>query len=629
MGQRISEFDTWQAGYSNAIVQIFIAGTTALAPVFTDVACTVAAANPQTLINLALNGFNYGKFAQSIYTTSNYYLFINSTDQTGVMYVPITSLTGQDISAAVAIATGALQSRSMADYMGEVFNARNFGVLGAVGTVGASAVTNTTTIQAAINACAAVGGGRVIIPEGAYAFNQLNVPTGVLLAGKSRLATVIQSTVAGNVITLQGARAGLADITLDGVNLQANSVGVYSVAISETRFLDCLIKRFNVGMLFRGGRRANWENLYIDNCAIGAQLQGDKDANNTGTGDQFRNNRWCGGRVSTCTTTGVQLNFVDLACWHNAIENVGFENNTGVGLQLNGSRHFIGKEIWWSGNAGNLLVQDGVNLTYVPINVGINVLFQGGSMGSGTVALQNTLQEICFDRVEFAGAAITLTQPLNPILIKDCIEDSAVTITGDGTKWCRLKSCYGQLPASFGTTTDATVTKAWGVNLTPGQRCNLRAIVIGNGRNTIDYYVQHIAIAAHLPGYTLAYQAQTAAFTTGDILTGATSGAKARMTANANAGATGTFTLRSITGTFANGEIITGATGGSASVNGLIVVTVAALLGAPIILQTVQTSDGTFAATFAVNQQEVQVTVKGAAAKSVEWTIAVECELSP
>lgn len=625
MTQRIAEFDTWQAGYDNAEVAIYIAGTTTLAAIYTDPAGTAPAANPQFLVNVSANGINYGKFAQSLYTNVNYYLVINSTDETGVQAIPVTSFTGQDISAAVAIATGALQARTIGDHFADVFNVRDFGVLGVVGSVGASAATNTATVQAAINACAAVGGGRVIVPEGVYAVNQLAIPANVWLCGKSLMATVLQSAVASNVYTLQGDRAGFEDITLDGVNLLALSVGIYAVAINETHFKNVLVKRFNYGMIFRGGRRANWRDFYIDNCTIGAQFQGDRDATNSNTGDMFRNNRWCGGKVSTCVTTGLQFNFIDLAIWHNALENVGFENNIGTALQMNGARHFIGKELWWINNGVNILIEDGVNAAYNPINQGINLMFQGGSMSGGQLNVQNTLQDILFDRVEFSAVTINLTQPLNPILVKDCIEDSAVVITGDGTKWCRLRSAYGQLPASFGITTDATVTKAWGVYLQSGEVAHLRAVVVGNSRNGIDTFAAHMAQDFKLAGATLNYNLQTAAFTVGDILTGAISGAKARMTANSGVA----FTLRNVTGVFQNGEIITGAAGGSATVNGVIALAAAALLGGTTQIDPIQTSDGTWAAAFAVNQQEAQVTVKGAVAKVVEWTVAVECERTP
>lgn len=63
---------------------------------------------------------------------------------------------------------------------------------------------------------------------------------------------------------------------------------------------------------------------------------------------------------------------------------------------------------------------------------------------------------------------------------------------------------------------------------------------------------------------TLDYNTQTGNFHVGVLLTGATSGATALITADVDAGATGTLTLINLTGTFRNGETITDTTTGSA-----------------------------------------------------------------
>ncbi len=72
----------------------------------------------------------------------------------------------------------------------------------------------------------------------------------------------------------------------------------------------------------------------------------------------------------------------------------------------------------------------------------------------------------------------------------------------------------------------------------------------------------------------LAYDAQSANFTVGAILTGGTSGATALITADTDAGSTGTLELRSISGTFQNDETITDDNGspGSATSNGTVTV---------------------------------------------------------
>jgi len=68
---------------------------------------------------------------------------------------------------------------------------------------------------------------------------------------------------------------------------------------------------------------------------------------------------------------------------------------------------------------------------------------------------------------------------------------------------------------------------------------------------------------------TLDYDGQTANFTVGATLTGATSGATATILEDADGGATGTLTLKDVTGTFANNEVLAdnGGTPGAAVAN--------------------------------------------------------------
>jgi hypothetical protein len=83
---------------------------------------------------------------------------------------------------------------------------------------------------------------------------------------------------------------------------------------------------------------------------------------------------------------------------------------------------------------------------------------------------------------------------------------------------------------------------------------------------------------------TLAFDAQTANFTLGKIITGATSGATAIILEQTDAGATGVLTLGSISGTFVDNEIITDNNGtpGSATVNGTVGWTTTDVTNAPI-----------------------------------------------
>jgi hypothetical protein len=67
---------------------------------------------------------------------------------------------------------------------------------------------------------------------------------------------------------------------------------------------------------------------------------------------------------------------------------------------------------------------------------------------------------------------------------------------------------------------------------------------------------------------SLDFDAQTANFTNGLVITGGTSGATATIISQTDVGATGTLVLDNITGTFVDNEIITDSSTGSATVNG-------------------------------------------------------------
>lgn len=67
----------------------------------------------------------------------------------------------------------------------------------------------------------------------------------------------------------------------------------------------------------------------------------------------------------------------------------------------------------------------------------------------------------------------------------------------------------------------------------------------------------------------LAYDAQSGNFTVGLVVTGGTSGATGRITADVDAGATGTLALVAVTGTFADNEALTDSSTGAATVNGV------------------------------------------------------------
>ena len=623
MANRIEFFDLWKANYGGASVAIYKAGTTALASIFTDEALSVAAANPQTLLSLTKNGITFGKFANPLYTSVSYKMVVNSTDETGVIRPPLTSLAAQDASDATVRVTGGSQDRALDNMLAVPIDIEDHGVFLPVTNPSYSSSTNNATLTAAIGVAAAQGGGEVILPAGTFYVTTFSIPTGVLVRGQGRTSTVLQSNQASKIVTLSGDRAGFADLTLDGVSKVAGSTGVFGKAKNELRVNDALVKNFATGMQFQGGKRFDFEDLYIDGCTNGAKFHGDLDSSGDATGDVFKFNRWAGGRVTNCTGIGVEFAYVDKRCWHNALADIGFESNTGTALKVNGARYTDLYGCWWTGNVIDLHVLDGTDTTKNYENTVIGLHINGGEI-SAKMTFIGVCQDIVFNGVEFSAGTYTLTSPTNAILTMDCIEATAVTLAGTGqTKWVRARSGLGDHPGSAGVTTDATATVAWSYTLAPGERVNVEAVVLANGRNVIDYAMYHIARSAHRTGSTLAYDNQTANFTVGDTITGATSAVTARITADADAGATGTLTLRDISGEFQNNEIISGAIGGSAQVNGTLAHQNAALLGATTSVETAVESNAAFACDFSVSAYDVRIDVTGAA-MTMEWTVSAK-----
>lgn len=615
---RIREFDIWQPKYGNAVVRVYVAGTTTLANLFTDEACTQAADNPQTLASQTVDGVIYGKFSQPLYTQQAYTLDINSADQTGVQRPPLTSIAGENASTCPVTATGGSVPRTLADRAADFIFANDYGALDG------SAAGNTSTITAAVGAAAAGGGGIVRLPPGNIVINTMTLPSGVVLMGEGRGITVLQSQAAADVVTFGGDRCGLAALTLDGINLVPGSTGIKAIGVDETVFTDAEVKRFETGLHFKGGRRAQWRDLYVTNCVNGAKLNGDINGGSA-NGDEFRHNTWDGGRVIQCTTVGIELSYEDRYCRHNTLRDIGFEDNTGTAVKINGARFTELEGCWWTGNTKNLDVLDDSDATKSTENTVTGLFLRGGLISGGTCTFTKTCQDVVLQAMHLHSATMTMTVPvLNAILLEDCTE-SAVTISGDGTKLARFHRI--DEGATSGLTTDGTAAKGWAFELEPGQVGHFEAVVIGrqrNGTNTAEYFS---AVSAKRPGSQLAYDTQTANFTVGDIITGATSGATARLIADSDSGATGTLTLQDITGTFIDDETITGTSGGSAKVNGALVAQSVILLGSQSDLRAREDVAG-WGIAFVANGPEIELRVTGATSTTVEWLVHVRSVLT-
>ena len=618
---RISEFDTWRPGYGGATVHVYLAGTTTSASIYTDEALSVAASNPQTLESLTdASGTIYGKFTVPVYIGVAYELDIVSLDQTGVIRIPLTTLTGESATGATVIPTGGGVANTLAAILGREFYAED------TAAIGVSAATNSATITTAIGRAATAGGGRAYLPDNtAVVFNQLTVSSGVILTGRGRTGTptVLQSQVADKAITL-GTGSGLQDVVVDGITKVASGIGIYSKAKNETYLQNILVKRLEKGIQLIGGRNANWRELYIDACGTGAELLGSLDGSG---GDLIQNHTWFGGKVSNCTTTGLFLSYVDKVVSNVELFNVGFEDNTGTALSVNGARFVTLTDCHFSGNTVNLAIADD-SLTTVTDNTIRSFRMTGGSISGGTATFDGTCVDVVLERVDLSNVAFTFTNLTANIVLIDCKEDSAVTFAGQGTRITRLTTELGDSPGSSVTTTDATPLKAWELTLAPGEIAWVEAKVIGVQRNGEGYGVYHIGQAVRRPGSQLLYKAQTANFTLGATLTGTTSGASGRIVADTDGGLTGTLVLKEILGTFIDNEPLTDSVTGAATCNGVLVPQNAALLGTVTAIEAAVETVAGYNAAFAVSAGNVEVDVTGAVSSTIDWTCNVSSNVN-
>lgn len=614
--QRLRDFDTWRPGYAGASVAYYVPGTNTLINVYTDYALAIPASNPQTLDRLDKDGVSYGKHTQPLYTSQSHYFIVDGNDQSGRIDPVLANLIAEDASKATVQRDGGTEAVKLEDILARIVHAEDFGELSEAN----SGVTDAT-LTAAIAAAAAQGGGEVIIRAGTWLFADLTLPIDVVLGGAGLDVTTLQSTNADKVITINGDRAGLRNLTLDGVSQQVGSIGWYAVDQDEIVMENVRVKRFDTGFHQKGGKHSRWENFYTTNNLTAAKMHGDLDSGDTGLGSEYRHNSWHGGLVDQNINYGLRLSYEDKICAHIGFEDVGFESNTGTALDVNGARHITGKNCHWIGNTTNLAVADDDAVSEDNKVTGLHLL--GGYMSGGAVTVQDTAKDIVLDQMEILDVDFTLTTPDNHLILRDCIEDTLVTISGETEKLLRQTTGQGYA-RSIGQTSDAVATKAWGKQPDAGEVIFAVARIIGNqrdGENTAEYY---IAVSAQRPGDELAYDAQVTDFTVGQFVTGDDSGARGLIIADADGGATGTLTLRTIRGEFENNERITDPLGGDALVNGTLSPQNAILLGSVDNLRAVREDVAAWAATFAVNGLELEVQVTGAAATIIDWTVDVE-----
>lgn len=604
---RIFQFDTWRAGYGLATVNIYQAGTSTLADVFSDEALTVAAANPQTLIERVEGGISYGKFQEPLYCGVPYELSINSVDTTGVSRPALTTLEGEDASESIVTVDGGSEAISLAEHLARQIDVRDFGEFLAVGEVGASTSTNTTTLAAAIGAAAGRGGSVVNIPAGTYQISTITVPASVILSGSARDATILQSIQAGTVVLISGDNGGLSQVTIDGISLVGSSVGVKADDIDRIVLDDVLIKRFETGIELDGGIHSHWRNLTVSNCDTGFK--------GYATDADLSFNTWRGGGVELCSVVGIDLRYDGETCVGNSFHDLFLDTNTGIAVRLEGALATSFRDCDWVGNTTNLTVLDESD-----DNPTIGLDISGGSISEGAISLTGRLENVAFRRVRMSSVAVTITTPSNTILVEDC-EQTSVSVGGDATSW--LLNETSQTGGTFGLTTGNVATKAWAITLDPGEQAYLEAKVNGRQIDAEAYGFYHIAVSARRPGATLDYDTQTGNFTAGNTITGATSGATARIQADSDSGTTGTLTLIDVVGDFVDDEIITDGFGGSATVNGTISTSDAVLVGSVTELRAAQETVAAWDATFVANGPQIELRVTGDTSDTVEWVSQV------
>lgn len=626
MSKRIPTFDTWKPGYGGASVSVYLAGTSTLASLYYDDALTQAAPNPITLSSKSgPDGVNYGKFPSPIYVGTSYSMTIDGIEDTGIERPGLSDLAGEDASDALVTPTGSSTAKKLEDIVAQIVNVANYGTFNA--GAGGVAATNTSTLNLAIAALSS--GGEVHVPAGTYKINSVNVPEGVVIKGYGREATVLESVQGSASFIITGDRAGFKDITLDGASLTTNSVGVRAIGKNEIVFENVMIRRFEKGLELLGGGNCFWTDLSIENTEIGANFLGDQNLGGGGGGGEIADIRWYGGIVSVASDKGLYFSYEDARCLNYNLIGVDFINCLGTAVKVNGAQMVQMTGCSFVGNTKNIEIADDTAVltgTSVTDNKVVSFKVQDGRMNGGSVTVTGTAQDVIFDNVIIEDVDFVVSTPIsNFVVLKNCLEDENVTIAGEATKLIRLNDSNNG--ASFGVTTTNTATKAWGLTLKPGQIAYLEAKVIGKGRNVAQRAIYHIGCGAFRPGSTLAYDAQTANFTVGTLLTGASSGAKARIQADSDSGTTGTLTLTDIEGEFIDNEIITDSNGtpGSATANGTLSHQNVSLdSGGNVNIRAVYETNANWAAAFAANGPEVELRVTGDTSQVVEWSVHVD-----
>lgn len=605
---RIDEFDVWRPGAGGDTVEVRDAGTDTKAAIYSDEAGTIAVTNPIVLISDS-NG--NGKFPYPIYVFVSYKLVINNINETGVTRQPLTTLAGQDASAATVKTDSENPAISLSSILSRVIYASNYG------TIGNDAAVSTATITAAIGAAAAQGGGAVVLPAGTIKYNDFELPGSVHLIGQGQDITVLQSSTGDRTITLTGDTAGLKNLTLDGLTGVPSSTAVYGKALIDTVLENVKIKRFETGIHLHGATRTLMDQVSLDGCATGAKLHGDTDAPGDGQGSSLTQMIWRGGVIRDCTATGIDLSYVDATVEHCHFEGLTFIDNVGDAVHINGARFLRFVNCQWSGGTdNNINVEDDDDDSKTDNKVR-SIRLIDGLMSEGTCAFDGECRDIIFDRFDLKGVTFDMSLPERLVTLRDCVEDGDVELTGDSVKIARATTSEG---GSSGVTSDAVATEAWAFPLEPGQVAYVEGKILAKQQNGTNIGVYHVSAAFKRNPAKLNFDNQITDYTVGQIITGETSGATGRIVAQTDNGGSGFVELTDIRGIFLNNETISDPEGGEALVNGALVEQDVTIKGSQSSIHADVEDVAGWAVALNANGGEIRLQVTGAASTIIEWT---------
>ena len=613
----IRDHEHWLEGYQGAVVRILKAGTTTLADVYLDEALTTPADNPQTLMKRT-DGLNrqFGKWAQPLYTDQAVQVESLPNELSGIQRPALVALTDEDASDATVAATGTTGDRTLADRAAEVINLLDYGSID-------TAVAATATMAAAIGEAASRGGGVVQLPEGSITLNTIALPGKVTVRGHGIGVTTIVSEVGGNVITLGGDQAGLADLTLDGIDLATGSVGIFGKARNRFMMMNVEVKRFEIGVYAQGGQDWLWRNVTVDNCVNNLRLYGDIDQGDPVPGDEFSGLDWLQGYVRYSTGIALDMGVVDRPVRHNTIAQVDFIDNIGTqAVRLHAASNTVFRQCYWDGNIVNIETEDDPDET-LEYRIVSDIIIDGGQMYQGKSVFTETSQNVILRNVELDDCTIELDPSLvNQILLIDCSE-YLMTATLDTTKLSRWRTIEQGLVQGF--TTSATPAIVYKRKLAPNEVVHFDIRATAEQINGGDFAAFHVSHAARCAPATLAYDDQTANFAVGETITGETSGATAVITADSDSGTSGTLSLASVVGEFEDNELITDGATGSARVNGTLSLGVVSLAGsASDVFSHATAGASAWAVALVVSAQEAQVQLTGAASDTINWSVRVQ-----